>query len=265
MRRERSAAFACLPLAAALLLSACATGGRTSSPRETIEDQTPTQRAADVNVQLGQAYMAKGQLELALDKLTRALELDPDSAEAHTVIAVLFERINRPARAESHYQRAVELSPNNGDVLNNYGTFLCRAGRFEEADSHFLKAIDDPFYRTPLAALANAGVCAAQGGMTERAESYFRQVLQREPRDSLALYQLADLQFQRGELMSARGFIQRLESAAPPSAEALELALRIEEGLGDDSAAARYRERLGKEFPDHEPESGKSSGETNTP
>jgi type IV pilus assembly protein PilF len=42
------------------------------------------------------------------------------------------------------------------------GAFLCRLGRFPDAEKYFLRAVEDPFYKTPAAALANAGVCAAR-------------------------------------------------------------------------------------------------------
>jgi type IV pilus assembly protein PilF len=57
--------------------------------------------AARVHTELGQRYMANGDLQTALEKLTLALKFDPNYAPAHTVIAVLYERINNLARSRS--------------------------------------------------------------------------------------------------------------------------------------------------------------------
>ena len=81
--------------------------------------------AAEVNTSLGQEYMNRGQYEVALEKLTRAIEIDPDYAPAHTVMAVLHERLGQTEDAGKEYLRAVKAAPDNGDVNNNYGVFLC--------------------------------------------------------------------------------------------------------------------------------------------
>ncbi|HET6604186.1 MAG TPA: type IV pilus biogenesis/stability protein PilW [Xanthomonadaceae bacterium] len=247
-----------LLLAPVLALSACATGGGRSSASET----GTTRSAADVNVQLGQKYMERGDLEIAMEKLRKAVELDPRSADAHTMLGVLYERIGRVELAGEHYARSVALDGDDGVMLNNYGGFLCRQRRYDEADAMFAKALEDPFYRTPNAALTNAGVCAMQAGRLERAESYLRRALEKEPRNSGALFQLAQVNFAKGEFLSARAFIQRLEAASPATAEALSLAARIEERLGDKAAADKYRKRLRTEFPDYRPP--KTSGETSS-
>jgi type IV pilus assembly protein PilF len=208
--------------------------------------------AAEQHVQMGRAYMQRGQLEIALERLTKALQLDPRSTDAHTVIAVLYERINRPERAETHYKRAVELAPEAGAVNNNYGQFLCRTGRFDEADARFAKAMDDPFYSTPALVYTNAGVCALRAGKLESAERHLRASLELEPGNPEVLLDLARLQLERGQALSARGFLQRHEALSEPRPDALALGITIETRLNDQAAAERYRQRLRSEFPDHE-------------
>jgi type IV pilus assembly protein PilF len=237
-----------------LLLGACVVGlaacESTGGPRRDADSRSAS--AAANHVQMGRAYMQRGQLQVALERLTKALELDPRSTDAHTVIAILYEEIRRPERAEFHYKRAVELAPDNGAVNNNYGQYLCRNRRFDEAEARFRKAMDDPFYSTPALAYANAGVCAVQAGTRDRAEDYLRRALEIEPGNAEVLLLLARLQFDRGEHLRARAFLQRHEAATTPGPDALELGVAIETVLGDAAAAERYRQRLRTEFPDHE-------------
>src|SRR5690606_9285162 len=152
--------------------------------------------------------------------------LDPKSVHANTMLGVLNERIQRPELAEKFYRRAVQLSPEDGEVNNNLGAFLCGAGRPAEADSWFRKALDDPYYKSPTVALANAGVCAQKAGDLGRAEDYFRRVLEFQPQNAVALYELSRLNLERGDNMRARAFQQRLESAGDLP-EALELGAEI--------------------------------------
>ena len=60
---------------------------------------------------------------------------------------------------------------------------------------------------------------------------------------------LAQLSLDKGNPLSARGFLERLLAAGPASAEVLALGMRIEMSAGDATAAERYRERLQREFP----------------
>lgn len=211
----------------------------------------PDQQAAALQVKMGQGYLAQGELETARDKLQRALELDPNSADAHTLMALLQERINRPSVAETHYRRAAELKPDDGSTNNNYGTFLCGIGRYAEAQALFERAVLDPFYRTPEVAYANAGFCAVRSGDAALAERMLRSALELDPGNATVLYEMSRLHFARGDLMRARAFLQRFESSAQPEPQALELGLRIETRLGDRAAAGRYRQQLEQQFPDH--------------
>src|SRR5690606_31425727 len=130
--------------------------------------------------------------------------------------------------------------------------FLCANGKFAEADQHFLAAINDPFYRTPAAAYANAGVCMRRSGDDARAETYLRRALELERSNLIALAEMANISHQKGEDLRARAFIQRFEAQAAPDAPLLLLAMKVERSLGDAKAAERYEQQLRERFPDVE-------------
>lgn len=234
-----------------LLLAGCASSG----PAKRSGGDEERREAAGVQVKLGRGYMEQGQLETAMEKLQRALQLDPRNVDAHTMMAVLNERINRPEQAETYYRKAERLAPENGDVNNNLGAFLCSRGDYARADAYFSKALADPFYRSPTVALGNAGVCALKAGDSAKAEGYFRQVIAFRPDDATALFELARISFMKNDNMRARAFLQRLEASIPADPALLDLGRRIETRLGDRNAAQRYATRLQNEFPDYVPDS----------
>ena len=238
-----SSVFRCLsPLLAAALLGACA-----SSPD--LGDDSPVNKAARVNTQLGQEYMNRGQYEVALDKLKKAVKADPDYAPAHTVLAVLYERLGEAPLARKHYAEAVKVAPGNGDANNNYGAFLCRNGEASRAEPYFTKALDDPFYRTPEVSMANAGLCMLQAGDVDKAESYLRQSLAYDDDFPDALLGLSKVNFSKGEYLRARAFLQRYESAAPMTADSLMLGYRIETQLDNPRNAKQHADKLLEQFP----------------
>jgi type IV pilus assembly protein PilF len=240
-------------LAPMLLMLAAGCAGTGETPRAGVGAERA--RLAEQNVALGQQYLEKGMHEIALQRLQEALRHDPRSADAHGLLGVLYERINRPKQAEEHYLRSVRFAPERGAILNNYGTWLCRSGRPAEADEWFARALADPFYRTPVAALANAGACAMLAGRAEQAEGYFRRVLELDPGHLDSLHQLTVLSYAKGDLLRARAFSQRRVAGGSLEPGVLELAARIEDGLGDNAAANRYRARLRTEFPEYRPTS----------
>ncbi|MEO7877175.1 MAG: type IV pilus biogenesis/stability protein PilW [Dokdonella sp.] len=217
-------------------------------------DSVATQKtdAARVHTELGQKYLQQGQLETALEKLTKALEYDPGYVDAHTVIAVLYERINDPAKAEEHYKRASDLKPKGGNEANNYATFLCKLGRYDQAQSYFERALADPFYKTPAVALANSGACLLKAGKRDEAEAALRKALDLRPNQGEALIQLASALYEKGEYFKARAFVQRFEANGESRPDALLLGRNIELHLGNGRAAGDYTRKLMQTFPESE-------------
>lgn len=236
------------PLLIALLLcgaAGCATSGGVSN------NNTPTkkQEAARANTELGQRYMQQGQLELAMEKLTRALEADANYTDAHTVIAVLYERIGNAPKAGEHYRRASQLKPNSGAEANNYGWFLCNSGKPDEAAQYFDRAIADPFYRTPALALGNAGICLARAGKYDEAEQKLRVALEQDQNNTEALFQMASVLYVKRDYFRARAFMQRYEGMANARPDTLMLGRNIELQLGNADAVRDYTRRLLQDFP----------------
>jgi TolB-like protein/DNA-binding winged helix-turn-helix (wHTH) protein/Flp pilus assembly protein TadD len=63
----------------------------------------------------------------------RAVELDPQSAEAHASLALVLEHKWDWARAEAEFKRALELNPQFANAHHWYGDYLSIQGRHDEA------------------------------------------------------------------------------------------------------------------------------------
>ena len=244
MRLEK---FLPVLLAAGLLvLGGCASNSdnlHTSSANKALE-------AAQIHTQLGEAYMQRGNLKGALAKLQLALKFDDSYVPAHTVLAVLYERIGEYGNAEHQYRRVIDLEPKNGSANNNLGAFLCRTGKVEQSLQYFARAAKDPFYQTPYAAYTNAGVCLIKINKLAEAEKQFHDALSIDPKFPEALYQSARVWYLQNNAFRASAYLQRLESLGPAGPETLKLGYEIETKLGDVTAAKSYRQRLIEQFPD---------------
>lgn len=214
------------------------------------KSEDSSRKAAETNTSLGRSYMDRGQYEIALEKLKKAVAFDRTYAPAHTLLGVLYETIGETERAGKEYKLALQYDPENGSVNNNYGAYLCSIGKGKDADKYFTAAIKDPFYPTPAIALANAGSCALSRGDLDKAETFLRQSLEFDNQLGAALLSMADISYRQGEFLNARAFLQRYQALGVMNAESLFLGYQIETELGDKKSADKYRLELLKRYPD---------------
>ena len=222
----------------ALLFQGCAQTGGVDGKKVDVN------KASRLYTDLGLGYMQQGEIERAMSKLKRALELKPDNANAHHYLAEAYRQLGDDDLAEQHYQRAIKLAPKDAGALNNYGAFLCGQSRFEDAEKYFLKAAALPRYRTPERSYENIAMCAMRVKNTDKAKEYFRKALAILPNLPKSLYNMALLNYNSGEFLRARAFLQRLHDSRGMSDQAIKLGIKIETALGDTAAAARYRQLL---------------------
>lgn len=234
-------------LAFALLLTAgCA------STAERSQEQEKLRKLVDTDIQLGVGYLQQGQMDAAKEKLDKALALSPDDPQANNVMALLQWRLRNYDDAERHFRHALDSKAGgiNPDVQHNYGAFLCERGRVDEAMAWFDRAIANPQYPTPELANLNAGLCLLKKPDKVAAERYLRQALQRNPTLAPALLAMARLSYESGNVLSARGFMERYAKTGPETAESLWLGIRVERALGNRNAEVNYALRLKGKFPD---------------
>lgn len=205
--------------------------------------------AAALNTDLGAKYLSNGDYQLAEDKLLRALKQNPNHAPTHWTYALLQERLGRYELAEQYFRSALVLDANDSKGKNNFGTFLCKQKRYQEADEYFKQALSDPLYASKVSANLNAGVCAMEIPEYSLAENYFQSVLDLEPGNRVALYQMAKAHFSVDALIEARGYIKGFERVSQHTSKSLWLAYRIEKGLGNTPEANTYARRLEQTFP----------------
>ena len=218
-------------------------------PNTSGEESTMRTRAR-VHTELAAGYYQIRNMSVALTEVNQALRAEPDYGPAHNVAGLIHAELKQDDLARQHFQRALQANPADPDANNNYGRFLCDRKREAEAIKYFLAALQNPLYRNRDGSYINAGVCSRRRGDVAAAEDYFTRALKVAPNNPQALYQLADMAYQRGEYDQAKNYLVRLERVSSPAAEVLWLGLRIERRLGDRNAEATYGQQLRRQFPD---------------
>ena len=216
-----------------------------------VYNETALASRARSHTDLGAAYYQQGKLEIALDEFNRAVEIDPTYAQAYNGLGLVYAALNEDAKADASFKRAIQVQPGSSESHNNYGNFLCAHKRYDESITQFLEAVKNPLYSTPNLAYANAGICSARKNDTKNAEVYLNKALQIEPLTYSAAYQLADIQFKRGDVTTAQKTLQNALIGSP-SPETLWLGIRIARVLGDKDAEASYALQLRQQYPNAE-------------
>lgn len=207
-------------------------------------------KASAINVQLGMGYLRQNSLELASEKLLKALRQNPDSAPAHNAYAILQDRLKQTEKAEMHYKKATTLDPEDSQAANNYGAFLCRNKREIESEKYFLSALKNPLYKTPEYAYTNAALCLMKVEQDDRARGYLIKALATKSDFPTALIAMADLQFEVDDFDSAKAYVERFHKVARPTAKSLWLNIRSVLEIDQKANVMELAEQLKSDFPD---------------
>jgi len=231
------------------LLAACAGAESRDGDEGGFTGTDSKDSPADLYVALAAEYFRQGQLDAALQRAKKGVDLDGNNARAHYMIALIYQRIAEAELAEKHFAEASRIAPKNPDIHNALGTFYCGEERYREAEEQFEKALDNPLYNTPWVALTNAGLCARQAGEAANAESYLQRAIEANPRFGPALQEMASISDRRGDYKGARAYLDRFFQFNQPTPQALLLAIRVERKLGARKRAATYEQLLRDSFP----------------
>lgn len=209
------------------------------------------EKASDINVELGIGYYHQNNLELANEKLLKALDQNPRSAKAHHAYAVLQNRFLNKEKAEFHFQKAIEYNPMDSEALNNYGAFLCRDNRPDEAEKMFIQALENPLYKAPEVAYTNAATCLRQNNKKpEKVKEYLIKALGVGNNFRPALLLLAEISFEEKQHDLTTIYLKRYHLVGESTARSLWLEIRNELELNHRDKADELAEKLKTEFAD---------------
>lgn len=230
-------------LAMLSLLSACQNLPSTNTGHAKEDKKT---RVAEINIQLGMAYLDRHEMQRAKEKFLLAVNKAPELPEAWYSIAYYFETTGDAARARNSYEKALALAPKRGDTNNNYGTFLCRNNEYTNAIKHFLVATQDYTYLNTASAYENAGLCAEHIPNPALSKKYFEQALKQDPDRSTTLISLAQLYYGQGNYKGAKNVLRQFLSTSLPTPESLSLSLKVAKKLSHRRVVAHHLARANR-------------------
>jgi type IV pilus assembly protein PilF len=247
-----------------LTIAGCATQSASDefkAATSTTGTESDQKARARIHTELASGYYGLGNIGVALEEANEALRVDPNYGPAHNVAGLVYARLKENRLAQQSFERALSINPLDSDANNNYGLFLCENHREKEAIKYFLAALRNPLYQNPDRSYVNAGVCARRSGDIAAAEDYFKSALKVRPIQPQAFYQLADLEYLRGNFAEAKNYLGQLSKVSRANAEVLWLGVRVAHKLGDRNSEASYALQLRKNYPNSKEARALSAGQ----
>jgi len=173
----------------------------------------------------------------------KALELDPELAEAHTMLAVMQQEQWHWTEAETEFKRTLELNPSNATAHNGLARWLVCRGRIEEALQRVRRGRElDP--------VAVSGTEVAwilfQSRRYDEAMQELRSVLAVRPDDSAALWFLGFVLIANNQPNEAIPVLEKTFSVSGHSSAVIGVLIRAYAHAGRRADALRLLAELKK-------------------
>ena len=224
--------------------------GWTQFPRDVSGALRELQRAVDLDPNSAQAHLHLGNMygflrrhKEAVAETQRALELDSQSAAVLEGAADVYLCSGRPDRAAELYTKAAQLNPSDALVRDNLGVAHVRLGRFDEGIAEIKKAIEMSMGSVP-SLKADLVYALSRAGRLEEARGVLSELVKYHDKSGMGATQVASALASVGDTEAA---FEWLEKAYQERSGYL-IAISNEfpfEGMHSDPRFQKLLERLG--------------------
>lgn len=212
---------------------------------------TADPRHADSLHQLGLLAYQNGRNDVAIDLVTRAIDLAPDSAAFYNTLGSALLAVGRVADATAAFESSLRAGPDSIEVRNNLASTLQAQGRLDDAISTFRAILEDAPNDADVH--NNLGHALQVQGDFEAAVHHFRQARSARPNDALILTHLGNALCAKGAHEEAVEVCRQATGLSPSSPIARTNLGNALFGLGHlEEAVQAYRQAitLANDIPD---------------
>ena len=227
--------------------------------------------ASDKQYLLGADYFQKGMVAPALEELLKSVQLNPENADAHNLLGLVFLRKAAESedmatriqclkgeelrlekdqmedffkKADEQFKKAVDIKQNFSEALNNLAVVALHFGRYDDAIQAEQKALANIVYREPFAAQGNLGLAYYNKKDLARAAQALRQALFDQPGFCVGRFRLAKVYAEQGEWDQAAAELEKVTGdKSCPIQEAFHLAGMVALRRQEREKAADFFER----------------------
>ena len=211
-------------------------------------------KALEIDDTLTDAYVVLGWVDFQYDwkwadserHIARAIDLSPNSSEAHRAYSHLLSNLGRHDEAIAEGQKAVDLAPLTLITSTLHGYTLMYAGRHDEAISTITRVIElDPNFWTSHNALGR--VYTAQGRYDDAITSFTKAREVAAGRTTEPIAQMGYALGKAGRRDEAMAILSELQTASTTQYVPKYFLAVVHNGLGDQEQTLSYLEEAFRE------------------
>ena len=168
---------------------------------------------------------------------------DPQNAELHDYLALVYWDLGQIDRAIGHYEAAVRFDPDDAKTRYNFASLLVQKGRLDEAAAHLRRAV--ALDSSDAAAHNNLAAVLVSQSKFGDAVRHFSEALRLEPQNAARRSNLGHALVLGGQVEAGIGHLREAIRIDPSLGDAHFNLARALAGLGQlGEAVQRYRDAL---------------------
>ncbi len=155
-------------------------------------------QSSEAHITLGNCLKEQGRLDEAAKQFEETIKLDARNAEALTQLATIELAQIKLDDAQNHFQKAIELGSSNSTAHYGLGRVYLKQGKTDDA----LKELNTALYLSPNSAPVHDALGAAYEaqGNTVAAVREYQESIRIKPENLQAYFRIADIHSTRGDL-----------------------------------------------------------------
>ncbi len=182
-----------------------------SKPEQKAEDS----RAGDLHYQMGVTYLTKGNVEMALFELSKAVRLKPRDGEVRFALGTVYLYKGESERAIVEFKEVIRLNPGHADAYNNLGAAYVRIEKWDLAIDACQTALDQIGYQTPEKALTIIGWSYYKKNDPVNSIAYLKRALEIRPGSPDTANKISEVYITEGRLDKAQAILADLVTRYP--------------------------------------------------
>ena len=176
---------------------------------EYVESQTTNAERPEAQLNLGNYYAAKGEIEKASAAYTKAIELEDIFVPAYVNLADLFRAQQKDDEAEKILNKAIAVAPDNADVHFALALLLVRKQQSDKAVNSFQRAAELDISNARYAYVYAVALNSA--GKTDQAIELMQDAHNRFPGNADMLSALIAFHRDAGNNFAAQAYMKKLQ------------------------------------------------------
>jgi predicted CXXCH cytochrome family protein len=176
---------------------------------EYVESQTANAERPEAQLNLGNYYSAKGEIDQAVAAYKKAIELEDIFVPAYVNLADLYRAEQKDNEAEKILNRAITVAPDNADAYFALGLLLVRKQQNDRAINSFQRASELNIFNARYAYVYAVALNSA--GKTDQAIEVMQEAHDRFPGNVDILSALVAFHRDAGNDFAAQAYLKKLQ------------------------------------------------------